>query len=102
MSQPAKLQEPSMEEILASIRRIIAEDDGVRPAPVPAKPTVVPTPTPTLTTDVEEMLSGFDDPQLPGVAANDMFELRESVPSKPPEFQGDDPASDEMFDDAQD
>ena len=38
MSQPAKLQEPSMEEILASIRRIIADDDGVRAAPVPAKP----------------------------------------------------------------
>jgi cell pole-organizing protein PopZ len=103
-----------MEEILASIRRIIAEDDGVRPAPVPAKPTVVPTSvhapaqfsTPTLAADVradvEEMLSGFDDPQLPGVAANDMFELGESVPSKPPEFPGDDPASDEMFDDAQD
>jgi cell pole-organizing protein PopZ len=27
MSQPAKAQEPSMEEILASIRRIIADDD---------------------------------------------------------------------------
>jgi uncharacterized protein len=28
MNQPAKVQEPSMEEILASIRRIIADDDG--------------------------------------------------------------------------
>jgi hypothetical protein len=28
MSQPAKAQEPSMEEILASIRRIIADDEG--------------------------------------------------------------------------
>ena len=28
MTQPAKAQEPSMEEILASIRRIIADDDG--------------------------------------------------------------------------
>ena len=27
MTQPAKSQEPSMEEILASIRRIIADDD---------------------------------------------------------------------------
>ena len=31
MTQAAKAQEPSMEEILASIRRIIADDDGVKP-----------------------------------------------------------------------
>jgi cell pole-organizing protein PopZ len=35
MSQPAKVQEPTMEEILASIRRIIADDDATKP---PAKP----------------------------------------------------------------
>ncbi|HAP12709.1 MAG TPA: DUF2497 domain-containing protein, partial [Afipia sp.] len=28
MSQPAKAQEPSMEEILASIRRIISDDEA--------------------------------------------------------------------------
>ena len=42
MSQTAKAQEPSMEEILASIRRIIADDDAAKPArppePAPAKP----------------------------------------------------------------
>jgi hypothetical protein len=44
MSQPAKAQEPSMEEILASIRRIIADDDtpkpaaAAKPAPTPAAP----------------------------------------------------------------
>lgn len=32
MSQPAKAQEPSMEEILASIRRIIADDETTKPA----------------------------------------------------------------------
>src|SRR5664279_4565504 len=32
MSQPAKAPEPSMEEILASIRRIIADDDTAKPA----------------------------------------------------------------------
>ncbi|CAL77644.1 conserved hypothetical protein [Bradyrhizobium sp. ORS 278] len=43
MTQPAKVQEPSMEEILASIRRIIADDEGKPPAaekaaaPEPAK-----------------------------------------------------------------
>jgi len=48
MSQAAKAQEPSMEEILASIRRIIADDDAGKgkapeprraaPAPQPAAP----------------------------------------------------------------
>ncbi len=42
MSQTAKAQEPSMEEILASIRRIIADDDSgkgtARPPEPPAKP----------------------------------------------------------------
>ena len=41
MTQPAKSQEPSMEEILASIRRIIADDDAAKtapPAPEPARP----------------------------------------------------------------
>jgi cell pole-organizing protein PopZ len=45
MTQPAKVQEPSMEEILASIRRIIADDEAkpaaaspAAPAPAPAKP----------------------------------------------------------------
>ena len=40
MTQPAKVQEPSMEEILASIRRIIADDEA-KPAdakPVEARP----------------------------------------------------------------
>src|SRR5258705_6600932 len=44
MTQPAKVQEPSMEEILASIRRIIADDEAKPTAaekpssPVAAKP----------------------------------------------------------------
>ena len=33
MTQPAKAQEPSMEEILASIRRIIADEESAKPAP---------------------------------------------------------------------
>src|SRR5215475_508819 len=35
MTQPAKVQEPSMEEILASIRRIIADDEA-KPSDKPA------------------------------------------------------------------
>jgi cell pole-organizing protein PopZ len=46
MTQSAKVQEPSMEEILASIRRIIADDEAKpatsdkpsSPAPAPARP----------------------------------------------------------------
>jgi cell pole-organizing protein PopZ len=55
MSQSAKVQEPSMEEILASIRRIIADDDAGktakpsepaagRPAPPPRAPGLPPPP----------------------------------------------------------
>jgi cell pole-organizing protein PopZ len=57
MTQPAKVQEPSMEEILASIRRIIADDEAkppvtekpAAPAAPPPKPepvAVVPQPKP--------------------------------------------------------
>ena len=53
MTQPAKVQEPSMEEILASIRRIIADDEAkpataekpTSPAP-PAKPEKAAAPAP--------------------------------------------------------
>jgi len=38
MTQPAKVQEPSMEEILASIRRIIADDEAKPPAAEKAAP----------------------------------------------------------------
>ena len=44
MTQTAKAQEPSMEEILASIRRIIADDDAGKPAKAP---TAAPEPAPT-------------------------------------------------------
>ena len=57
MTQPAKVQEPSMEEILASIRRIIADDEAKPPAaekpavqaappPRPETVAVVPAPKP--------------------------------------------------------
>jgi hypothetical protein len=38
MTQPAKSSEPSMEEILASIRRIIADDDATKTAQKVAEP----------------------------------------------------------------
>lgn len=45
MSQPAKAEEPSMEEILASIRRIIADDDAGKSAK-PAEPAAPLPPSP--------------------------------------------------------
>ena len=44
MTQPAKVQEPSMEEILASIRRIIADDDA-KPAAAEKAAAAVPAKT---------------------------------------------------------
>ncbi len=44
MTQPAKANEPTMEEILASIRRIIADDDTTKPPPKAAE--LVPPPPP--------------------------------------------------------
>jgi cell pole-organizing protein PopZ len=48
MTQPAKVQEPSMEEILASIRRIIADDEAkpaaAEKAPAPSSPPASPPP----------------------------------------------------------
>jgi len=83
MSQPAKLQEPTMEEILASIRRIIAEDDlrPPPPPPAPAKPAPAasaPLPATAEQAPREELADGFDDPEMSNVAANDVFEQRES------------------------
>jgi cell pole-organizing protein PopZ len=43
MTQPAKVQEPSMEEILASIRRIIADDEA---KPAAAEKAAPPSPSP--------------------------------------------------------
>jgi uncharacterized protein len=80
MSQAAKAQEPSMEEILASIRRIIADDEGPKSAPVsstaaaappaPAQPSwpaaaetaAAPEPVPMSQDDIDTMLAGFEAP----------------------------------------
>jgi cell pole-organizing protein PopZ len=94
MSQPAKLPEPTMEEILASIRRIIAEDDLRPPPPPPPPVTQAPetTPLPAAVEEAprDEMVEGFDDPQVSSVAANDVFDQRES-PWRP----GEEAAADE-------
>ena len=75
MSQAAKAQEPSMEEILASIRRIIADDDSKpaakpearAPEPKPApKPAPAPPPAAAMKQDdIDAMLAGLDAPAEP-------------------------------------
>jgi cell pole-organizing protein PopZ len=58
MTQPAKVQEPSMEEILASIRRIIADDEAkpaekaASPAPPASSGAAPPVAKPAAMTDV--------------------------------------------------
>ena len=123
MTQPAKAQEPSMEEILASIRRIIADDDTKSPQavpaaepqaaqapPAPAVPPRNPAARPTL---VEP--NAFDAPPPPppppmppeptpvapinGVAedaAPDILELTESMTASVPETSAPSPEMEEQ------
>src|SRR4051794_39159556 len=108
MSQPAKAQEPSMEEILASIRRIIADDETATPAaaappappprpaalpprnPVPPSPQVAaprpveppPPPPPAAVMDqrgIDAMLAGDDAAPEQVEQAEDVLELTEQM-----------------------
>jgi cell pole-organizing protein PopZ len=126
MGQTAKAEEPSMEEILASIRRIIADDETkVRP-PEPLKPAAVAAPPPrpaaappkspeaavtapptpaTSQEDIDEMLAGLDAaPKTNGKAPDDgvadVLDLTESMaaPSpQPPVFRTIEGQSDVFF-----
>ncbi len=108
MTQPAKTQEPSMEEILASIRRIISDDEAKPAAAAPtappraepakvsapaAKPAGValskapPRPSAPLPknsqAEIDAMMAGFDNPNAPAAKDNppdeDVFELTEQM-----------------------
>ena len=121
MSQTAKVQEPSMEEILASIRRIIADDDSrpkapepvaAKPVPPPAPRAVAPPPPPAAANnqgDIDAMLADLDAP--PKVAPMpapkpvappppDVLDLTEAMaapPPPPPSFRTIDGANDVVF-----
>jgi cell pole-organizing protein PopZ len=124
MSQAAKAQEPSMEEILASIRRIIADDDTAKPAPKPAaaappppRPAAMPPrnpPPPPPKPVAPPPESAMDQQQVDAVMASppasapaeDVLELTEqmaapaeSEPEAPPSFQTIDGQSDVVFTD---
>ncbi|MBX9774759.1 MAG: DUF2497 domain-containing protein [Xanthobacteraceae bacterium] len=110
MNQPAKAQEPTMEEILASIRRIIADDDPgksppraaeVPPPPVAARPEPAPPPPPKPAPpppppdpdpamrqdDIDAMLSSLSKTAAPPPEppAPDILELTESMATEEPE-----------------
>ena len=125
MTQPAKAQEPTMEEILASIRRIIADDDSSkppskaaevppppmaqRPEPPPprAAPVVPPPPAPEPAmgqADIDAMLSTRTARAAPAAVEEppepDILELTESMAAPEPEpasFRTIDGQSDVVF-----
>jgi cell pole-organizing protein PopZ len=115
MNQPAKAQEPSMEEILASIRRIIADDDSKPPprpqpvaaAPKPAAPPprpVQPPPKPEPVQQHEEMLAPMEPAPEPEPEPQDVLDLTEQMTEtavEPPSFQTIDGQSDVVFADPQ-
>jgi len=110
MSQPAKAQEPSMEEILASIRRIIADDDAAKPPPASAKPgaaapaSAAPAPEEPRD-DMDAMLADLEEEpaQPPSAPPDDVLELTEAMAAPAPEpaqpsFRRIEPDQDVVFD----
>jgi uncharacterized protein len=108
MTQPAKSQEPSMEEILASIRRIIADDDANKtaqrpappeppkavapappPRPAPPAPPVQRPPAPPPSLDEPPPAAAFEPAEPEPVASadeqsSDILDLTESMAAPPP------------------
>lgn len=83
MTQAAKAAEPSMEEILASIRRIIADDEPAKPSAAPDVPprpvaAVVPAPEPVVPPPVAEAPT----PEPPPVV-EDVLDLTEAMAAPP-------------------
>jgi hypothetical protein len=108
MTQPAKTPEPSMEEILASIRRIIADDDPAKPAAtpdVPPRPVVAAAPAaePSMQSPSTEPVSPAPAPQP---VVEDVLELTEAMaaPAEQPTigFRTINGESDLMFEDGSD
>jgi uncharacterized protein len=122
--QPAKSQEPTMEEILASIRRIIADDDASKSAPRPAEPPTAPTRAPAASrlspaapqanAGRSETAAAFNGTGVGGVEeqSSDILDLTESMatsvpkdptpapapaPAAPPQFRKIDGHSDVSF-----
>ncbi|WP_281407717.1 PopZ family protein [Methylorubrum populi] len=93
-----KTQEPSMEEILASIRRIIADDQAPKPAEVPPAP---PAPPPA-DDDVLDLAEVAEPVRKPEPVAFDLpeidFRMPEFEPEPEPEFEPPTAAKPDPFD----
>jgi uncharacterized protein len=110
MTQPAKVQEPSMEEILASIRRIIADDEAKpaaaekppaaeKPAAPPPKPVMKDIPPSAIPAAHAKPASSKPAPPPPAVVSNSqddidamLASLEEATPEadiRPPQPDGD-------------
>jgi cell pole-organizing protein PopZ len=127
MTQAAKAQEPSMEEILASIRRIIADDDKpaakpeakAEPKPEPAPPAAKAPPPPppkpepsgggSKQDDIDAMMAGLMDepaePEPPPPRPEpepepDVLELTEAMQAPAPAFRKIEAHQDVVFDEA--
>lgn len=113
MSQAAKAQEPSMEEILASIRRIIADDDVSRsiasaaaPPPVAEAPhpdvvSQPPPPEPAPVFQAAPIVEPAPEPEAAAAEA-DILDLTEDMraPSAAPSFRTIDAQPDVVFTEA--
>jgi cell pole-organizing protein PopZ len=113
MTQPAKSQEPSMEEILASIRRIIADDDASKTAPRAAEPPAKPAAAPPVRPQPMPEARLEEAPPRPASLeeqASDILDLTESMasptfeqaaPEPAPQFRKIDGIADVSFDEAE-
>jgi cell pole-organizing protein PopZ len=84
MTQPAKVQEPSMEEILASIRRIIADDEAKPPV---AEKAAAPVAAPPAPVKAEKPTAAMPPPKpvpMPDVAPAKVAAAPRPVPAPPP------------------
>jgi hypothetical protein len=87
---PQQAQEPSMEEILASIRRIISEDGEAKPAeakPPGAKPPEAKPAEPTKPADAKPAEPPKPPPPPLPAAEDDVLELTEVAKEEPPQAQ---------------
>lgn len=82
-------QEPTMEEILASIRRIISEDDApAETAPAAAAPEPEPEPEPIVSPALMDETPSVQEPE-PEAAEEDVLELTEAYETPAAESIGD-------------
>jgi cell pole-organizing protein PopZ len=104
MSQAAKAQEPSMEEILASIRRIIADDDAGKAKPAEAARTSrAPSAAPAAAQQNSIPAPSFAPVQAEPDPAEDVLDLTSAMEvgeAMPAGFQTISPNQDLVFEDA--